>query len=104
MFCGQQLIFVDMVTHLWHRIHYDLSDAQDINQKLHDMVEKASCVLASLPHVGPVILTCLLQTYFPPSIVQQSGYFPVLPSIKLRLPSTRFLEGFGTYPFNVILV
>ena len=45
MLCGQQLVFVDMVTDLGHRIHYDLSDAQDINHKLCDMVKKASCKL-----------------------------------------------------------
>ena len=38
MFCGQQLVFVDTVTHLGHLIHHDLSDAEDVNRKLRDMV------------------------------------------------------------------
>ena len=61
--CGQQLSFVDTITHLGHRIHYNLSDVHDINHKLHDMVKKANCLLASFPRVGPVVLTRLFQTY-----------------------------------------
>ena len=63
MFCGQQLSFVDTVTHLGHLIHYDLSDIPNINHKLRDMVKKANCLFASFPHGGPVVLTCLFHTY-----------------------------------------
>ena len=41
-FCGQQLSFVDTVTHLGHLLHYNLSDVPDINHKLRDMVKKAT--------------------------------------------------------------
>ena len=50
--CGQQLSFVDTITHLGHLIHYNLSDVPDINHKLRDMVKKANCLLASFPRVG----------------------------------------------------
>ena len=36
-FCGQQLPFLDTVSHLGHLLHYNLSDVQDINFKLPDM-------------------------------------------------------------------
>ena len=62
-FCGQQLSFVDTVTHLGHLLHYNLSDVPEINQKLRDMVKKANCLLASFPRVGPFILTRLFQSY-----------------------------------------
>ena len=62
-FCGQQLSFVDTVTHLGHLLHYNLSDVPDINRKLRDTVKKANCLLASFPHVGPFILTRLFQSY-----------------------------------------
>ena len=61
--CGQQLSFVDTITHLGHLIHYNLSDVADINHKLRDMVKKANCLLASFPRVGPVVLTRLFQSY-----------------------------------------
>ena len=61
--CGQQLSFVDTITHLGHLIHYSLSNVPDINHKLRYMVKKANCLLASFPRVGPVALTRLFQTY-----------------------------------------
>ena len=63
IFCGQQLSFLDTVTHLGHLLHYNLSDAPDINHKLRDMVKKANCLLASFPKAGPTILTRLFQSY-----------------------------------------
>ena len=54
-FCGQQLPFLDTVSHLGHLLHYNLSDVQDINVKLCDMVRKANCLTASFPRVGPYI-------------------------------------------------
>ena len=63
VFCGQQLSFLDTVTHLGHLIHYNLSDAPDINHKLRDMVKKANCLLASFPKAGPAIPTRLFQSY-----------------------------------------
>ena len=62
-FCGQQLSFLDTVTHLGHLLHYNLSDVPDINHKLRNMVKKANCLLASFPRVGPIILTRLFQSY-----------------------------------------
>ena len=42
------------VTHLGHHIHYDLSDVQDINHKLRDMVLRRPIVYQPpFPHVGP---------------------------------------------------
>ena len=63
VFCGQQLSFLDTVTHLGHLLHYDLSDVPDVNCKLRDMVRKANCLLASFPRVGPTVLTHLFQYY-----------------------------------------
>ena len=62
-FCGQQLPFLDTVSHLGHLLHHNLSDVQDINFKLHEMVRKANCLFATFPRVGPHILTCLFQSY-----------------------------------------
>ena len=62
-FCGQQLSFIDTVTHLGHLLNYNLSDAPDINHKLRDMVRKANYVLVTFPSVGPLILTRLFQSY-----------------------------------------
>ena len=42
-FCGQQLSFINTVSHLGHLLHYNLSDVPDINHKLRDMVVKANC-------------------------------------------------------------
>ena len=52
-FCGQQLPFLDAVSHLGHLLHHNLSDVQDINFKLRDMVRKANCLFATFPRVGP---------------------------------------------------
>ena len=62
-FCGQQLPFLDTVSHLGHLLHHNLSDVQDINFKLRDMVRKANCLFATFPRVGPYILTRLFQSY-----------------------------------------
>ena len=62
-FCGQQLPFLDTVTHLGHLLHYNLSDAHDVNEKLRDMVRKANCLLVSFPRVGCSILTRLFHSY-----------------------------------------
>lgn len=35
-----QLSFIDTITHLGHLLHYNMSDAPDINCKLHDMLKK----------------------------------------------------------------
>jgi len=53
-FCGQLLPFLDTVSHLGHLLHYDLNDTEDVNSKLHDMVRKANCLLATFPRVGPL--------------------------------------------------
>lgn len=65
IFRGQQLSFLNTVTHLGHLLHYNLSDVPDICHKLRNMVKKANCVLASFPRVGPTILMRLFQTYCP---------------------------------------
>ena len=62
-FCGQQLPFVDTVTHLGHLLRYDLNDNEDINDKLRSMVRKANCLFASFPRVGSPILSRLFQSY-----------------------------------------
>ena len=62
-FCGQQLPFIDTVSHLSHLLNYNLSDATDINHKLRDMVRKANYVLVTFPSVGPQIHTKLFQSY-----------------------------------------
>ncbi len=49
--CGQQLPFLDTVTLLGHLLHFDLSDAPDITDKLCGMVRKANCLFASFPRV-----------------------------------------------------
>ena len=59
-FCDQQLSFTDTVTHLGHILQYNLSDG---DAKLHDMVRKANCLLASFLRVGPLVLTRLFQSY-----------------------------------------
>ena len=56
-FCGQPLPFIDTVLH--HLLQYNLSDAEDFNSKLHNMVRKANCLLATFTRVGPFILTHL---------------------------------------------
>ena len=50
------------ISHLGN-LHYNLSDAEDINSKLRDMLRKADCLLATFPRVGPFILTHLFQSY-----------------------------------------
>ena len=62
-FCGQQLPFVDTVTHLGHLLRYDLNDNDDINDKLRSMVRKANCLFASFPRVRSPILSRLFQSY-----------------------------------------
>ena len=62
-FCGCELPFVDTVTHLGHVLHYNLSDASDINLKMRDMVRKANYILASFPGVSPPVMTRLFQSY-----------------------------------------
>ena len=62
-FCGQQLHFLDTITHLGHLLHYNLNDAPDIDVKLRDMVRKANCLFSSFPRVGSFILTRLFQSY-----------------------------------------
>ena len=47
--CGQQLPFLDTVTHLGHLVHYNLSDTPDIDDKMRSMIRKANCLFASLP-------------------------------------------------------
>ncbi len=54
-FCGQQLLFVDTVIHLGHLLRYDLSDSEDISDKLRSMVRKANCLFDSFPRVGSLI-------------------------------------------------
>ena len=51
-FCGQQLSFIDTVSHLGYLLNYNLSDAPDINHKLCDMVRKANYVLVTFPSVA----------------------------------------------------
>ena len=46
-FCGQQLPFLDTVSHLGHLLHHNLRDVQDVNCKLRDMVRKANCLFAT---------------------------------------------------------
>ena len=62
--CGQQLPFLDTVSHLGHLLYYNLCDVPDVCQKLHDIVKKANCVITSFPGVGPFILTRLFQAYY----------------------------------------
>ena len=62
-FCGQLLPFIDTVSHLSHLLHYDLNDTEDVISKLHDVIRKANCLLATFPRVGPFILTRLFQSY-----------------------------------------
>ena len=55
--CGQQLPFLDTVTHLGHFLHYNLSD------KMRSMIRKANCLFASFPRVGSPVLSRLFQSY-----------------------------------------
>ena len=64
MFCNHRLPFVDTVTHLGHLLHFNLSDAPDINFKLCDMVKKANYIRVTFLYVGPQILTKLFQFYY----------------------------------------
>ena len=77
--CGQQLPFLDTVTHLGHLVHYNLSDTPDIDDKMRSMIRKANCLFASLPlclfaslplclfasfpRVGSPVLSRLFQSY-----------------------------------------
>ena len=90
-FCGQQLPFLDTVSHLGHLLHYNLSDVHDINVKLCDMVRKANCLFVSFPRVGPYILTRLFQSYC------LSPYTDLVYVI-LKLPVIRFFAEFGVSP------
>ena len=64
-FYGQQLPFIDTVTHLavGHLLRYDLNDNENINDKLRCMVRNANCLLASFPRVESPILSRLFQSY-----------------------------------------
>ena len=61
-FCGQLLPFLGTFSHLGDLLHYNFSDAEDINS---DIVRKANCLLGTytFPRVGPFILTRLFQSY-----------------------------------------
>ena len=64
-FCGQQLPFLDTVSHLGHLLHHNLSDVQDISFKLRDIVRKANCPFATFRRVSPHILrSCLTRFAF----------------------------------------
>ena len=100
-FCGQQLSFVDTVTHLGHLLHYNLSDVPDINHRLRDMVKKANCLVAFFPCVGPFLLTRLFQSYC------LSLYGPALWTLSCpalhssRSLSTGCCAAFGAFPIVV---
>ena len=95
VFCGQHLSFLDTVTHLGHLLHYNLSDAPDINHKLRDMVKKANCLLASFLRLVPLFLHAYFSLTAFLFMVRLFGHFPVLPYITLRLPSIRYCVEFG---------
>ena len=96
-FCGQQLPFLNTVSHLGHLLHHNLSDVQDINFKLRDIVRKANCLFATFPRVGPYILIRLFQSYM--ALVFGHSH-PLLYKI-LKLPLIRFFVEFGVSPLVV---
>ena len=102
-FCGQQLSFLDTVSHLGH-LHHNLSNVQDIIFKLRDIVRKANCLFATFPRVGPYILTVYLSpTAFPFMALVFGHSHPLLYKI-LKLPLIRFFVEFGISPLIVTLV
>ena len=90
-----RLPFVDTITHLGDLLHFNLSDAPDINFKLNNMVKKAYYVLVTFPYVGSRILTQLFQFYCLSSYGSNLWLLssPALHSTKLKLHLIRFFEG-----------
>ena len=62
-FCGMQLKFFALVSHLGNILSSNFSDSEDITQKCRDMLVKADTLLSSFPHLNPSLLTGLFQTY-----------------------------------------
>ena len=68
---------------------------EDVNSKLHDMVRKANCLLATFPRVGPSILTHLFQSYC--LSLYNSGLSYALLFRTLNLLSVRFSVESGVF-------
>jgi len=61
--CGSRLSFSDSVTHLGHKLTYDLSDSNDILRCTQDLIKKANCMLYTFSAADAPTKTRLLQSY-----------------------------------------
>ena len=61
--CGARLTFSDSVTHLGHKLTYDLSDSCDILHCTQDLIKKANCMLYTFSAADAPTKTRLLQSY-----------------------------------------
>ena len=67
-YCGQQLAFLDTVSHLGHLLHHNLSDVHDINFKLRDMVRNVICLFATFPRSWFVYFNSFISVLLPFSL------------------------------------